>query len=212
MTALAAINLSYLGNGPSGGGQIIADSGKAGVLAKTLYGYGVIVNDSTASATNMPVNFIDGTQSLGRQIILQLQSADVQATYQGVANIQFFHSVGADSQLAVGDLVTVTGMSSANNVGPLAVKYVTASSFALVNASGVAEVNPLGLASATKGGIPFMINCFVSATAGDTTAADILCTYLYPSAITNKGFTLNFPTLVTSASAVSFGAVIAFSS
>jgi hypothetical protein len=63
MGASAAVNLSYIGQGPSASGQIIADS-TSGPKAKTLYGYGTIVSGS--DAVSVVVNFIDGTSTLAK--------------------------------------------------------------------------------------------------------------------------------------------------
>ena len=43
--ATTSINLSYIGQGPSAGGQNIADQ-TSGPKAKTLYGYGALVATS----------------------------------------------------------------------------------------------------------------------------------------------------------------------
>lgn len=213
MGASAAVNLSYLGNGPSGGGQIIADQ-TSGPKAKTLYAVGTLLsgNDATTAA----VNFIDGTQSLGKQVLLQLQSVDAPVTYQGTANVAFYHSTGADSQLAVGTSVTIAGFTtSANNV-TASVLFVTASSFGVSNASSAAEVNPAATATWTVGGIPAFVNVFLSPGGIDSAAAVLLigAKPMYASAITAKGFTLNYATITTSGTAgapITFGCVIAFS-
>jgi hypothetical protein len=61
MGASAAVNLSYIGNGPSASNQVLSD-GTPGPKSKTLYGYGTIVSGS--DATTVQINFIDGTSVL----------------------------------------------------------------------------------------------------------------------------------------------------
>lgn len=61
MAASAAVNLSYIGNGPTASNQVISD-GTPGAKGKSLYAYGTIVSGS--DATGVVVNFIDGTSVL----------------------------------------------------------------------------------------------------------------------------------------------------
>lgn len=216
MGASAAINLKYVGNGPSGGSQTISDI-TGGPKAKTLYGYGTLVSGS--DATTAPVNFIDGVQKLGKPLLLSLQSVEAPATYQGVANIAWYHSVQADSQFAVGDKPIIAGFTnSGNNLAAgseVAISFVRADAIGIVNASSVAETNPAATASLNKGGVPVWVEVFPSGIAGSSTADALFVlgtNHFQASLVTNTGFVLNYPTVTTSGVTINFGAVIAFSS
>ena len=215
MGASASINLKYVGQGPSGGGQIIADQ-TSGPKAKTLYAYGTLVSGS--NATTAPVNFIDGVQSLGKTFVLPLWKVAVNATTSTYAD---YYSVGADSQIAVGDTVAVAGFTnSGNNVTNLSVSKVFGDHFTASNSGVVAETNPAATASDTQGGLPVWVDVFYAGNPGgldSSTAAALFAMggtagYLEPSSVTTTGFTLNYPTVTTSGVTIQFGAVIAFSS
>src|SRR5271166_3405532 len=132
MGASAQVNLSYIGNGPTGSGQIISDA-TPGVKSKTLYGYGTLVSGS--DATTAPVGFVDGVASLGRTIVIPINKVDASDGTNSV-----YYSVGADSALSNGDLVTVLGCSvSANNVTGQVVSKVGSDRFSAINSTGTAE-------------------------------------------------------------------------
>lgn len=204
--------LSYIGSGPTGGGQII-NSGLGGPLSKQLWGVATIINDTTASGTTCPIGYIDGTQSLGKQVVLQLQSVDAPVTYLGTANTAMYHSVGADSQLTVGQSVIIAGFTtSANNV-TATVTFVLNDRFGVTNASSVAEINPAGTAKWTIGGTPFLVQCYLAQGTGDSAAAVTLAAAkaLFATTVTDTGFVLNFPTLTTAAAQITVGCVLNFS-
>jgi len=58
--SIPAVNLSYVGQGPTGNGQTIADQ-RSGPIAKQLVGFGTATLDG--SLTTFDVNFIDGTKT-----------------------------------------------------------------------------------------------------------------------------------------------------
>lgn len=210
MGASALIKLNYIGNGPTGSGQIIADQTSA-PKGKTLYGYGTLVSGS--DATTAAVGFVDGVASLGRTIVIPINKVDASDGTNSV-----YYSVGADSAFSNGDLVTVLGCSvSANNVTNAVVSKVSSDRFSAINASGTAETG-LTQASAkvNRGGTPAWVNVFYAAASTDSsTAAGVFATgagHFQATAITATGFTLNYPTVTTSAVTVNFGCVIAFSS
>lgn len=214
MGASAAVNLSYIGQGPSGGGQRIADQ-TSGPKAKTLYGVGTLLSGS--DATTAAVNFIDGTQSLGEVIITSLQSVAAPVTLNGVANQAFYAGNKGATQFQVGQSAVIAGFTTAANNVTATVNVVTSTGFYVTNASSVAETNGAATASVTVGGVPTLVNVFVSPSSIDSAAALLLigAKPLYASAITSKGFTLNYATITTSGTAaapITFGAVIAFSS
>src|SRR5712691_483674 len=213
MGASAAINLSYVGQGPSGGGQIIADQ-TSGPKSKSLYGYGTLVAGS--DATTATVNFIDGTQSLGKQVVLSLQSVDAPITYQGTANTAFYHSVFADSQLTVGQSLTIAGFTNAGNNVTATVTFVLNDRFGVTNSGSVAETNPAATAVWTIGGVPVWITAFYAGnSAGASTTADALfasgTNRFTASAVSATKWVLNYPTVTTSGVTINFGCVVAFS-
>ena len=213
MGASAAINLSYVGQGPSGGGQIIADQ-TSGPKSKSLYAYGQLVSGS--DATTATVNFIDGTQSLGQVIVTSLQSVAAPVTLNGVANQAFYAGNKGASAFQVGQSAVIAGFAtSANNV-TATVNVVTATGFYVTNASSVAETNPAATASVTVGGVPIFVNVFYSGISAGSTTADALfvlgTNHFQASLVDSKKFVLNYPTVTTSGVAINFGAVIAFSS
>src|SRR5208282_3409776 len=123
MTAAPSLNLSYIGDGPTGSNQTIYD-GTPGPKSKTLYAYGVATNGNTTTAANAaPVGYIDGVQTLGKTIVLQLQSVDAPITYLGTANTAFYHSVQGCGQIKVGDSITTAGFTNGGNNATNTVTY-----------------------------------------------------------------------------------------
>src|ERR1035437_3458622 len=213
MTALALSNLKYIGQGPTVGGQALADQ-TSGPKAKTLYAYGTIVNDSTASATNAPVGFIDGVQSLGRVVTMHFQAATAAATIGGVVNQTVYSSTGPDSQVPVGTSIVMAGFANGGNNGTFTVTGNSSQNITVTNSGGVAEPNPGGVGTYTIGGIPVSVSLFIAGTSTDSAAAVILAAAkpLYATALSATGFTINFSTLTTSGATVTYGAVIVFGS
>jgi len=126
--AQAVVNLSYIGNGPSGSGQVIADQ-TSGPKSKTLYAYGTLVASSGTFVTETAaaVNFIDGTSTLASK--------------------------------------------------------------------------------------PAFVNVFLAGSSGDSSgAAAALSSGMYPSALSNTGFTLNHANLTTTGAQATIGVIIGFSS
>src|SRR5208337_883694 len=148
-------NLSYIGNGPTGSGQIISDA-TPGPKSKTLYGYGVLkaATSTGTTITSSNVGWIDGVQTLGKTIVLQVQSVDAPITYLGTANVAFYHSVQGDGQVAVGDSVTIAGFATVANNTTATVLYVITGAIGVSNSSSVAETNPAATLVLTKGGVP----------------------------------------------------------
>ena len=214
MIALTAShNLSYIGAGPTAGGQIIADQ-TSGSKAKTLYAYGTIINDTTASGTTAAVGYIDGVQSLGKTVVLQFQSVTAPATINGTANQAIYASTGPDINVPVGASITFAGFTNSANNGAFTVVAVTSVGVQVLNASSVAETNPAATGIYTVGGIPTIVNVFLAQGAGDSAAAVILASAksLFATSVTAAGFTLNFPTLTTAGAQFTFGAVLEFGS
>jgi hypothetical protein len=214
MLALTAShNLSYIGQGPSASGQIIADI-TSGPKAKTLYAIGTIINDTSASGTTSPIGYIDGIQTLGKTVVLNFQSVTAPATINGQANTAVYSTTGPAGSVPVGASVTFAGFTNAGNNGAQTVTSVNASSISVVNASSVAESNPAATGVYTVGGIPTTVQVFLTQGAGDSTAAVILAAAksLYATSVTAAGFTLNFPTLTTASAQFTFGAVLTFAS
>lgn len=58
--AIPAVNLSYVGKGPTANGETLANN-EGGPLGKALVGYGTATLDG--AATTFTVNFIDGTKT-----------------------------------------------------------------------------------------------------------------------------------------------------
>ena len=213
MGASAAVNLKYIGTGPTAQGQIISDI-QGGPRSKTLYGYGTIVSGS--DATTCPINFIDGTQTLGQSFTIPLSQVKVNATTSTYAD---YYSPGPDTRILVGDTVAVTGFTnSGNNVTNLSVSSVFSDHFTASNSGVVAEVNPAATATDSQGGLPVWVDLFYAANASDSATAAALFAkggtagYLEPSSLKTTGFIANYPTVTTSGVTISFGCIIAFSS
>jgi len=220
MTIVAApsLNLSYIGQGPTAGGQVIADQTSA-PKSKTLYGYGIAANGNTTAAANAaPVGFIDGVQSLAKTLVLSIQSCGAATTApDGTAHCVPYYSVQGCGQVAVGDTVTVAGFANANNniSTAAAVHGVTSSAIYVYNAnyaSVTAETNPAATLTDTTGGVPIAVNVFVSGNSADTAAVLAAANPVWASTVTSTGFILNWTALTTTAQTFHFGAVIEFSS
>lgn len=213
MLALNVVHpLSYVGQGPTGGGQII-NSGLGGPLSKQLWGVATIINDTTASGTTVPIGYIDGVQSLGKQIVLEFQSVTAPATINGVANQAVYSTVYGASEIPLNSSILFAGFTNSGNNGTFTVNAVSATGITVTNSSSVAETNPAATGVLTVGGIPYLVECYLAQGTGDSTAAVILAAAksLFATGVTATGFTLNFPTLTTAAAQVTVGCVINFS-
>ena len=213
MLALNVVHpLSYIGQGPTGTGQII-NSGLGGPLSKQLWAYGTIINDTTASGTTCPIGYIDGVASLGKQVVLAFQSVTAPATINGTANQAIYSTVYGASEVPVGASVTFAGFTNSGNNGTFTVNAVSATGITVTNSSSVAETNPAATGVYTVGGVPQLVQVYLAQGTGDSTAAVILASAkaLFATGVTSTGFTLNFPTLTTAAAQITFGAVLNFS-
>lgn len=211
LVAAPSTNLSYIGAGPTGSNQTIADL-TTGPKAKTLFGFGVATNGNTTTAANSaPVGFIDGIQSLGKTITLTFQSVTAPATLNGVANQAIYSTVFGASQIAVGQSVVFSGFANSGNNGTFTVNVVSATGITVTNSSAVAETNS-GQGVVTQTAIPIFVDVFLSGNSGDT-AGDLAVASgaLFASAVSATGFTLNWAALATTARTLHFGAIIAFS-
>lgn len=213
MGASAAVNLSYIGAGPTAGQQIIADV-NSGPRGKTLYGYGTIVSGS--DATTVRVNYIDGVQTLGSAFTIGLTRVAVNATTSTYAD---YYSNGPVSRMRVGDTVGVVGFTnSGNNVTNLAVSQVFTDHFSASNSGVVAETNNAATVTDATAATPTWVNLFYAGNPADSSTAAALFAkagtagYFGISNVNSTGFTVNYPTVTTSGVTISFGAVLAFSS
>jgi len=202
--SISAVNLTYIGQGPSsGGGQILNDN-TPGPKGRSVVGYGQATLDGNLSA--FTVNFIDGVATFGKSFTLRVQSV---AASDGTNSV--YSSTDACGQVKVGDTVTVRGCTvSANNVTAAAVKAVTSSTITVANTSGTAES---GLFGATMvdyvAATPVALLISRSGAATDTAAVG---TTIEPSAISTTGFTANISTAGSSAQLLSFCVEIFFAS
>lgn len=213
MGASAQVDLSYIGQGPTGAGQLIADQ-TSGPKAKTLYGYGTIISGS--NATSVQIAYIDGVQTLGKTIVLSLQSVTAAATINGVANQAIYSSVQGDGQVKVNDSLVVAGFTNSGNNGTFTVNAVSSTGIQVTNSGAVAETNPAGVGTDTQGGLPVWVDLFYAGNANDSSTAAALfqtgTNKMYLGAVTTTGFEIYYPTVTTSGVTISFGAIIAFSS
>ena len=208
-------NLSYIGQGPSGVGQVFGNN-TPGPLGKTLVGYGVLIAAATTGTTitSSNVGWIDGIQSLAKTFVLSLQSVDAPITYQGTANTAFYHSVQANGQVKVGDSITTAGFTNSGNNATNTVTYVLSDRIGVTNASSVAETNPAGTLTDSTGGVPKLVSASACPQSTDTNgavtgkaAATLVC-----SAVTATGCVLNYTALATTSNSVTVGFTLEFAS
>ena len=62
--AIATVNVTWLGLGPTKTGQILSDSEQRGDEAQKLYGYATYTGEGAQGASTAVLNYIDGTQAL----------------------------------------------------------------------------------------------------------------------------------------------------
>jgi hypothetical protein len=217
IVAAPSLNLSYIGQGPTAGGQIIFDQ-TSGPKAKTLYAYGVATNGNTTTGANAaPVGFIDGVQSLGKTLVLNLYGCGAPGTApDGTANCSPYYTVQGATQVLVGDTVTVAGFSNSNNniSTAAAVHGVQSGVIWVANsnyASAGAETNPAATMTDLQKSVPIWVDVFIAGSNSDTPAVLVAAGSLIPSTITSTGFILNWTALATTAQTIHFGAIIAFS-
>ena len=168
------INLSYIGQ-PSTpqGGMVVADQ-TSGPKAKTLYAYGNLVASSGSwySYTGtVAVNFIDGVQTFGKTVVLQIQSVTNPVTINGTANQVIYSSVFGDNQVLVGDSVTIAGFTNSGNNGTFTVNVVTSTGIQVTNSSAVAETNPAATLSDVLNAVPVWVNLFYAGNSNDSSTA-----------------------------------------
>lgn len=211
------INLSYIGLGPTGSGQSIADQ-TSGPKSKMLFGYGTLtVSSGTFCTTTVAaVNWIDGTASLGKTTVLSFYAVDATGVNAASGSSRYY-SVGADSACIVGDSVTVTGFTDTNNnVSAAAVTAVGSNFVDITNASGTKEAGPVQGAQGvyTRGGIPdIVVMNVLTGHAGDTAATVAACNASAASvlsSITAKGAVLTTPNLTTTGDKVTFAFILEF--
>jgi hypothetical protein len=204
------VNLSYIGNGPSGQGQVIAES-TGGPKAKTLYAYGTVVaSSSTFSTTTVAtINWIDGIQSLSKILVLPVQNI----VPNGTANATIY-SPFADGSIIQGQSVTITGFTNSVNNGAFTASTVGSNYIVISNTSAVTETNYAATLQQIQGGTPVFVDVFVAGNANDSAAAlaGVGAATMYPSGVSNTGFTLHYANVTTTAAAFTFGAIIGFSS
>lgn len=152
--AIPAVNLSYIGQGPTAGG-VITGNNQGGPLGKTLIAMGTATLDG--ALTTFTVNWLDGVQKpFGKLIVLPLVAVATSAGGNAV-----YSSSNAATSIPVGTSVTVAGFSTGANNGTFTVQAVGSSQFnptiTLNNGSAVAETNPAATISATVGGTPIAV-------------------------------------------------------
>lgn len=201
--AISAVNLSYIGAGPTAAGQILA-SNDPGPLAKVLVGYGTATLDG--SSTTFTVNFIDGVQKLEQStVLLQLLSATAAATLGGVANQQVFTTANAATQIPIGTSVTTAGFSNSGNNGTFTVTGVSTNTIQVTNSSGVAETNGAATMTFPFGPAVKAVQISRSGANSDTAAVS---TTVQPSALSNTGFTTTISAAGSNAQLLSFAVQI----
>lgn len=151
-------NLAYIGQpSAAAAGQMLANN-NGGPLGRTLTGTASIVLDgATASGT---VNFINGSATFGKQIVLPIQSVDASLnttssfTLTAVAASSGGNAVytgtitGGASNAFVGYYFTVTGFVNSVNNGVWIATASSATTLTLANPNAIAETH----AGAAQGG------------------------------------------------------------
>lgn len=201
--SISAVNLTYVGQGATAGGQEIANYGP-GPLAKEVVGYGTATLDG--SSTSFVVNFIDGNQNLAQTPkILQLLSATAASGGNTILTTS-----GPATQVALGTSITTAGFTNSANNGTFTVKAVSTNTITVNNGSAVAETNPSATLTYQYG--PAILGVSVSrmGASTDTAAAS---TTVYPSNnLTNATVTLNISAAGSNAQLLSFLMRIIFAS
>ena len=151
--AIAAVNLSYIGQPSSPAQGQIVNSGLGGPLSEVLVGIGTAILDG--SSTSFTLNWIDGVQKIFQRplVVLPVLSVTAPATIGGVANQAVYSGVGAFGQFRVGQTITFAGFSNAGNNGAFVINAVTTSSVQVTNASSVAETNPQATGAVSFGAV-----------------------------------------------------------
>jgi hypothetical protein len=151
--AIAAVNMSYIGQPSSPAQGQIVNSGLGGPLANALVGIGTATLDG--AATTFTLNWIDGTQKIFQrpQVIVPVLSVTAPATIGGVANQAVYSGVGSYGQFRVGQSITFAGFSTAANNGAFTINALSTSSIQVTNASSVAETNPQASGSVNFGAV-----------------------------------------------------------
>jgi hypothetical protein len=149
--SIANVNLSYIGQPkPAAGGQILANNNQ-GPLARTLVGLATIVLDG--AATTGTINYIDGTQTFGKTIILPVQSVGAStgttpslvltavAASSGGNAVYTGTITGGASNGLVGLTFTVAGFVNPSNNGVFTAVASTATTLTLNNPNAIAETH-----------------------------------------------------------------------
>src|SRR6266478_1350846 len=151
--AIAAVNLSYLGQPSSPAQGQIVNSGLGGPLSETLTGIGTAILDG--AATSFTLNWIDGVQKIFQRplSIIPVLAVTAPATIGGVANQAVYSGVGSFGQFSKGQTITFAGFSNAGNNGAFVINAVSSSSVTVTNASSVAESNPQATGAVNFGAV-----------------------------------------------------------
>jgi hypothetical protein len=149
--AIPAVSLRYIGQpSTAAAGQILANN-NGGPLGRTLTGTATVVLDG--SLTTSTINFIDGSASFGKQIVLPLQSVDASInttaslTLTAVAASSGGNAVytgtitGGGSNALVGYYFTVAGFVNAANNGVWIAVASTTTTLTLANPAAIAETH-----------------------------------------------------------------------
>ena len=149
--AISTVNLSYIGQPkPAAGGQILSN-GTPGPLSRTLVGLATIVLDG--ATTTGTINYIDGTQTFGKTIILPVQSVAAStgttasfvltsvAASSGGNAVYTGTITGGASNAFVGFTFTVAGFTNPANNGVFTAVASTATTLTLNNPNATAETH-----------------------------------------------------------------------
>ncbi len=192
--AIAAVNLSYLGQPSSPAQGQIVNSGLGGPLAGALVGIGTAVLDG--AATTFTLNWIDGSQKIFQRptVVVSLSSATAAATINGVTNQTVYTGVGAMTQFRVGQTLVTTGFSNAGNNASSVITAISTSTIQVTNSGGVAETTAQGSGLVNQGAvlpaITFGANQRVLVSAANVADTAAVATTAILSAVTATGCTV----------------------
>lgn len=176
--AITQNNLSYIGQGPTGGNQINAQSGLSGPAAKSLSAYAQLKGDG--AATTVTLNFIDGVQGFGRTTVLSFTAAAAAVS----GNTTYTTLTGTSPQM-VGASVLIAGFATGANNGTFTIQSVGTGFIVVNNASGVLESNPAGVGTVNISSIPAFVQ--VSRQIQPTDTASAALTVAQSGAVTATG-------------------------
>jgi|SRR6267378_280068 len=206
--AIAAVNLSYLGQPSSPAQGQIVNSGLGGPLSETLTGIGTAILDG--AATSFTLNWIDGVQKIFQRplSIIPVLAVTAPATIGGVANQAVYSGVGSFGQFSKGQTITFAGFSNAGNNGAFVINAVSSSSVTVTNASSVAESNPQATGAVSFGAVLPAIpqvgaNSRVLVSAANVADTAAVATTAVISAVTATGCTVTINAAGTAAQTLS---------